>query len=408
MWDEMGGAMKPTGSHPDRALTAVRVRNTTKPGRYADGNGLYLLVDQNGAKRWLLRTVVQGRRRDMGLGSVSLISLTEAREKAQEYRRAARQGGDPIEARRQAQAVAPTFEEAARRVHEAHAAGWKNPKHAAQWINTLQQYVFPHIGGKQVDKVTTADVLRALSPIWLTKPETARRVRQRVAAVLDWAKAAGFRTGDNPVEGVGKGLPRQNDKAQHHAALAYADVPAFVGRLREAEAGETVRAAFEFLILTAARTGEVIAAQWSEFDLAAKLWTVPAERMKAGREHRVPLSDRVVELIAVLRAQGVQSAYVFPGAKIDRPISNMAFLMLLRRMGETVTAHGFRSAFRDWSAERTNFSREVCEMALAHTVKDKVEAAYRRGDLLEKRRQLMAAWADHVVRPEGEVVAMRA
>ncbi len=404
----MGDAMKPTGSHPDRALSAVAVKNATKPGRYADGNGLYLLVDPSGSKRWLLRTVVHGRRRDMGLGSVSLISLTEAREKAQEYRRAARLGADPIEERRLARAVAPSFEDAAAQVHKAHAAGWKNPKHAAQWLSTLQQYVFPHFGAKQVDKITTADVLRALSPIWLTKPETARRVRQRVAAVLDWAKAAGFRAGDNPVEGVGKGLPRQNDKAQHHAALAYADVPAFVDRLREADATETVRAAFEFLILTAGRTGEVIAAKWPEFDLAAKLWTVPADRMKAGREHRVPLSDRAVELIEGMRAQGMQSDYVFPGAKVDRPISNMAFLMLLRRAGESVTAHGFRSAFRDWSAERTNFSREVCEMALAHTVKDKVEAAYRRGDLLDKRRQLMTAWADHACRSGGEVVAMRA
>jgi integrase len=400
--------MKPTGSHPDRALSAVKVKNASKPGRYADGNGLYLLVDRSGSKRWLLRTVVHGRRRDMGLGSVSLISLTEAREKAQEYRRAARLGADPIEERRLSRAVAPTFEDAARQVHEAHAAGWKNPKHAAQWISTLRQYVFPHIGAKQVDKITTADVLRALSPIWLSKPETARRVRQRVAAVLDWAKAAGFRTGDNPVEGVGKGLPRQNDKAQHHAALAYVDVPAFVGRLRETDASGTVRAAFEFLILTAARTGEVIAAKWPEFDLEAKLWTVPADRMKAGREHRVPLSDRAVELIEGMRGQGIQSAYVFPGAKVDRPISNMAFLMLLRRTGETVTAHGFRSAFRDWSAERTNFSREVCEMALAHTVKDKVEAAYRRGDLLDKRRQLMKAWSAFVDPSGTNVIAMGA
>lgn len=384
------------GRHPDKALTAVQVRGLKVPGRYADGNGLYLVVEPSGSKRWLLRTVVQGRRRDIGLGGVSLVTLAEARDKALAYRKLARDGGDPLAERRKARATVPTFADAAEQVHEEHKASWKNPKHAAQWITTLRTYANPHLGTRRVDQIETPDVLRALSPIWLTKGETARRVRQRIGTVLDWAKAAGHRTGDNPVEGVAKGLPKQGERDEHHAALPYAEVPAFVARLQSSDQGEAARLAFEFLILTAARTSEVLRAEWREIDEAEALWTVPAARMKAGREHRVPLSKRSLEILRRAKLLAGDSAFIFPGRSTGKPMSTMIFLMALRRMKLTITAHGFRSSFRDWAAEATNLPREVAEMALAHTIENRVEAAYRRGDLLAKRREMMEQWSTFV------------
>jgi integrase len=356
----------------------------------------------------MLRTVIRGKRSDIGLGGLSIVGLADAREKAARLRRSAREGGDPLEDKRRAQRTIPTFEEAALRVHQQQLGSWRNDKHAAQWINTLRTYAFPELGSKRVDLISTADVLRVLGPIWLLKPETAKRVRQRLGAVLDWSKAAGFREGENPVDGVHRGLPKQSARPVHHAALAYDEAPQFVRRLRGTEAAENVRLAFEFLILTAARTGEVIQARWDEFDLDKAVWTVPAERMKARREHRVPLSGRAIELLARARELAGPSLLVFPGRSPVRPLSNMAFLMALRRMEASVTAHGFRSAFRDWAAERTNFPREVCEGALAHVVGNKVEAAYRRSDLFEKRRQLMEAWSAFLCQAGGEVVPLRA
>jgi integrase len=252
------------------------------------------------------------------------------------------------------------------------------------------------MGEKRVDQIETADVLRALSPIWLSKPETARRVRQRMATVLDWAKAAGYRNGDNPVEGVGRGLPRQNEKRGHFAAIPYPEVPQFVRKLPDVQTSEFARLGFEFLILTAARTSEVLNASWAEVDLDKTVWTVPAVRMKASREHRVPLAPRALTLLRSAHEMNDGSQLIFPGRSIDAPMSNMIFLMMLRRMGAGFTAHGFRSAFRDWASECTNFPREVCEMALAHSIKDKTEAAYRRGDLFQKRRELMAAWDRYI------------
>ncbi|MBF9235431.1 tyrosine-type recombinase/integrase [Microvirga alba] len=392
--------MKRAGRHPDKALSALRVRQLSKPGRYADGNGLYLVVEPSGAKRWILRTVVRGKRRDIGLGGLALVSLAEAREKALAYRKMAREGGDPL-AERRAQARIPTFVEAAELVYAEHKASWKNAKHAAQWITTLKQYAFPELGSRRVDQIDTPDVLRALGPIWLTKPETARRVRQRIGTVLDWAKAAGYRNGENPIDGVTKGLPKQNGRDDHHAALPYNEAPNFVAELRASAVSETVRLAFEFLILTACRTAEVLGATWSEVDIAQRIWTVPADRMKAGRAHRVPLSDRSIEILKRARQLSQESEYVFPGRSGAKPLSNMVFLMTLRRMQLPITAHGFRSSFRDWAAEQTNVPREVCEMALAHVVSNKVEAAYRRGDLFELRRELMRLWATFIEQDAG-------
>ncbi len=401
--------MKTKGPHPHKALSATRVRALSKPGKYADGNGLYLIVDDSGSKRWELRTVVQRRRRDIGLGGLSLVTLAEAREEAIRMRKIARQGGDPLKERRKAAAHVPTFEEAAILVHKEHAPTWKNEKHAAQWISTLKTYVFPLFGNRPVDQVDTPEVLNALSRIWLPKPETARRVRQRIGTVLDWAKAAGHRSGDNPISGIAKGLPNQPKKQKHHAALPYSEVNSFVSRLRSTDANESTRLAFEFLILTATRTSEVILAEWSEIDEGNKAWTIPADRMKAGNIYRIPLSGRCIEILIRSKEISDGGRYVFPSRSGQKPLSTMVFLMMIRRMDEDITAHGFRSSFRDWAAERTNFSREVCEMALAHTVSNKVEAAYLRGDLFDKRRKLMDTWAAFVASAtDADVVTLRA
>ncbi|MBB5050054.1 integrase [Afipia massiliensis] len=399
--------MKRTGKHPDKALTPVRINAMKQAGRYADGNGLYLVVDPSGAKRWILRTIVQGRRRDIGLGSLRLVSLGEAREAARTHRKVARDGGNPLAERRRARAVIPTFEDLARTVHGQHKAGWKNAKHGEQWITTLKTYAFPALGNVPVDQIGTPEVLRALAPIWLPKPETARRVRQRIGTVLDYAKAAGYRSGGNPVEGIAKALPRQPDRRDHHAAMPYTEVSGFIRRLQAEEGKTGVALALEFLILTAARTGEVLGAKWTEIDLEQGTWTIPDNRMKAGREHRVPLSSRAIAVLRAAQALGKTSEFVFPGRTSTRPMSNMAFLMLMRRLNVDYTVHGFRSSFRDWASERTNFTREICEAALAHMVKDRTEAAYRRGDLFEKRRELMISWAAYVSSSEDKIVPIR-
>ncbi|MBL4618634.1 MAG: integrase arm-type DNA-binding domain-containing protein [Marinicaulis sp.] len=394
-------------SHPYNALNAIKVKNIKKPGRHADGNGLYLIVDPSGAKRWQLRIIVQGRRRDIGLGGTRLVTLTEARCKANEMRAIARDGGDPLEEKRRRLAIVPTFREAAITVHSERSAVWKNRKHLNQWINTVNTYAAPTIGDRRLDQITTPDILKVLSPIWLTKPETARRLKQRLAAIFDWGKAAGYLEGENPVTGVTKGLPKQPDQKKHHRAMAFDAVPDFIRRLRNENNNRIALLAFEFLILTAARTSEVLKARWDEVDFDNATWTIPAERMKAGKEHRVPLSDRCLEILLSARTLQPMSPFVFPGIHEGKPLSNMAFSMVLRRMGLKETVHGFRSTFRDWASERTNFSNEVCEMALAHTIKNKAEAAYRRGDLFEKRRKLMEAWAQYCDGEISEVVQLR-
>ena len=385
------------GKHPHKALSTVRINSIKSKGRFADGNGLYLVVDPSGAKRWVLRTMVRGKRRDIGLGGLKLVSLAEAREKAAEFRKMAREGGDPVAERRKATKTAPTFKEAAKAVYESYKAAWKNPKHVAQWISSMEAYAFPIIGTLRVDEIETTDVMRVLSPIWLSKPETARRVRQRMKSTLDWAKASGFRSGDNPVDGVTSGLPKHTDRDNHFQAIPYKEVPKFVVALRDSNTNEIVRLAFELLILTATRTNEVLNADWAEIDLKKKVWTIPGSRMKTSQEHRIPLSSRALELFKRAQKIGNEEGIVFPGRDSKKPLSNMAFLMSIRRMGLDFTAHGFRSAFRDWAAETTNYPRDVCEMALAHSIKNKTEAAYRRGDLFEKRKELMKSWDRFIV-----------
>ncbi len=400
--------MKQTGPHPHHKLSPPAVNALTERGRYADGNGLYLVVSKTGSKKWILRTVVQGRRTDIGLGGISTTTLAKARKKASDMREVARDGGNPIAERRKARTNAPTFKEAAILVHADHSKTWKNEKHAAQWINTLKEYAFPYFGDQQVNQIGTAEVLKALSQIWLTKPETARRVRQRIGTIMDWAKAAGHRAGDDPINGIEKGLPKQPKQQDHHAALPYSDLSSFITEMRKSDANESTQLAFEFLILTATRTSEVILAEWSEVDFKAKAWTIPAKRMKAGKKYRVPLSERCIEILKRAKELSDGGPYIFPGRNAKKSLSTMVFLMVIRRMGQDITAHGFRSTFRDWSAERTNFPREVCEMALAHTVSDKTEAAYLRGDLFDKRRELMDTWTTYACADKGDnVVTIR-
>jgi integrase len=386
-------------------LTALKVDKAKEPGMYGDGGGLYLRITDDGAKNWVFRFMLNGRARWMGMGPLHTINLAEARKRAGEHRLRRHDGIDPIEARRaerlKAQleaAKAITFKECAESYIKAHRAGWRNGKHAAQWEATLATYAEPVIGGLSVQAVDTSLVLKVIEPLWTTKPETASRVRGRIEAVLDWASARGFRAGENPARWRGhldKLLPARGKvrKVEHHSALPYAELPGFMIALREQE-GISARA-LEFTILTAARTGETIFARWNELDLLDKTWTVPAARMKAGKEHRVPLSPRALAILEEMQAHRAgNDGFVFPGGKPGKPLSNMAFLMLLRRMGrDDLTAHGFRATFKTWASERTSFQNEIVEAALAHVVGSKVEQAYRRGDMFEKRRRLMQQWA---------------
>jgi integrase len=388
-------------------LTARRVE-TAKPGKYGDGGGLQLSVASGGAKKWVLRFLWQGRPREMGLGSYPEVGLADARERALAGRKLARSGVDPIAARKKSEGV-PTFGELADEIAGHLAEGFRNAKHKAQWRMTLTVYAEP-LRAKPVDKIETSDVLALLQPIWREKPETASRLRGRIERVLNAAKAKGYRTGENPAAWRGhleNLLPKPSRLSRgHHAAMRYQDVPAFVARLREREA--VAGLALEFAILTAARSGEILGARWVEIDLDANVWTIPAERMKAAREHRVPLSEPALAILRKVNEVKV-SDYVFPGQRSGKPLSVMALEMVLRRMGiEDATVHGFRSAFRDWAGNETPFPRELAEHALAHVIGDKAEQAYRRSDALARRRELMDAWARHCEGGAGEnVLAFR-
>jgi integrase len=405
-------------------LSAVEVARAKGPAVLHDGGGLYLRVSSTGSKAWVFRYQLGGKRRDMGLGPFPDISLAEARRRASDHRNQRRDGVDLLEAkadRRQAQRVATakgrTFRECATEFIEKNRAAWRNAKHRQQWENTLATYVYPTLGELPISAIDAGLVVQVLDPIWTVKPETASRVRGRIEAVLDAATVRGFRQGPNPAQWKGNlahvlPAPAKVRKVEHHAALPFDEMPAFLTALRT-RTGMAARA-LEFTALTAARTGEALGARWAEIDLQAKVWTVPAARMKGGREHRVPLSDAVLGVLGDVQPLAMQrnrkpdpSAPVFPGPRRALPMSNMTMLMLLRRMKrDDLTAHGFRSTFSDWAAERTAYPREVVEMALAHMVVNKVEAAYRRGDLFEKRRQLMEAWARFCLETTAEIVPL--
>lgn len=397
-----------------KELSPLELRRLTTPGLHAVGgvSGLCLQVKTTGARSWILRTVVGGKRCEIGLGGYPTFGLAEAREMAREHLVEIRKGADPVRERLQRrQRQVWTFKKVAESYIDTHRAGWKNPKHAQQWENTLQTYVYPVFGDKHVADVTKLDVLDAVKPIWLDKHETATRVRNRIELIVSYAMQAGYRPeGPNPA--VLKGnldalLPKKQGlgDVEHHAALGIDDMHGFVQRLRQVQ-GMGARA-LEFAILTAARSGEVRGATWSEIDLEAAVWTIPKTRMKAGRDHRVPLSAEAVALLQALpRFKGVD--LVFVGMK-NKPLSDMTLTAALRRMKVGATAHGFRSTFRDWTAERTATPREVAEMALAHAIGDKTEEAYRRGDLFDKRRVLMQQWALFIDTPpaKGNVQPLR-
>jgi integrase len=387
-------------------LTALKVERAKQPGMLADGGGLYLQVTERG-KSWVYRFMLNKRSREMGLGPFALYSLAEARALAQDARRLRHQGIDPIEARRAAraqqrldEAKSVTFQECAERYIASHRAGWRNAKHAEQWESSLRRFAFPVIGALAVQAIDTGLVRKVLDPIWTTKPETASRVRGRIEAVLDWAKASGYFTGENPARWKGhlkKLLPERSKvrRVKHYSALPYAELPDLMVELRAQEG--IVARALEFTILTAARVSEAVGARWSE--ISGHLWTIPAERMKGGKAHRAPLSPRAMELLEALPRNG---DLIFPGPKLGRALNINAPRKLLIGMGHRIiTVHGFRSSFRDWAAERTNFPSEVAEMALAHAVGSKVQQAYLRADALDRRRKLMAAWGEFLRQVAG-------
>jgi integrase len=397
-------------------LTHKGVLAKRSPGYFADGGGLYLQVSSAGTKSWIFRYTRNGKSREMGLGPLHTVSLSESRGKAADGRRQLLAGVDPIEARKAAKAnlrldasKARTFSDCAAAYIKAHRAGWKNAKHASQWESTLETYAAPKIGALPVQAIDTGLVMSVLEPIWTTKTETASRLRARIEAILDWATTREYRTGDNPARWRGhlSNLLVKQSKVRaikHHPALPYEAIGEFM-QVLAAQTG-TAAKALQFSILTAARTGEAIGARPEEFDLDKALWTIPVERMKSKRAHRVPLAPRAVEIVR----QQPKGDFVFAGQNEGQPLSNMAMTEVLRRMErKDITVHGFRSTFRDWASERTSYPREVCEMALAHAIGDKTEAAYRRGDLFDKRRRLMAEWARHceTARPAGEVVKLR-
>lgn len=382
-------------------LSARRVETIRTPGRHSDGQGLYLVVDPSGARRWVFiyrwkqaGAKGPGRHREMGLGPVAGVSLQRAREKAANARALLADRKDPIDHKRSLEAV-PLFGDLADELIAAKSGVLKSRKSIERWERALQTHA-ALLRPQRVDAITTNDVIRALKPIWASKSETASVTRGYIEAVLDAASAKGFRSGDNPARWRGHLdhlLPRPQKLTRgHHKALPYTEIPTFITTLRKGEA--VARDALEFLILTAARSGEVLDARWSEIDMDQKVWTISAVRMKAAREHRVPLSDEAVSILKkmmTLRAAG--SDVVFPGQRDAKPMSNMALNMLLRRLQIGVTSHGFRSSFRDWAGDMTDYPRELAEAALAHTVGDETERAYRRGDALERRRPMMEAWA---------------
>ncbi len=391
------------------ALSARRVQTETKPGSYADGGGLELQVREGGNKTWTLRVMVNGKRVVRGLGSYPAVGLADARALAVEYREALLQGIDlnaEVRAEREAETKAkaaleaeeariPTFSQVAEQVIQLRRPTWTSDRHAEQWTESLRLHAFPGIGHKRIDAITTADTLNVVLPIWVDKAETATRVRQRMETIFDFAVVQGWRP-DNPANGsLSKALPRRPRQKAHHPALPYAEVPAALAAVRGSTADPATRLSFEFLVLTAARAGEVREAYWSEIDWENAMWTVPGARMKARREHRVPLADRAMAVLAEAWPLGDGIGPIFPSKRSGKPISDMAFSTMLKRLGVEAVPHGFRSSFRDWVIEQTSTPWAVGEAALAHNLGNSVESAYARTDVFDRRRVLMQEWSDY-------------
>jgi integrase len=398
MWEQNWGLLVGT-------LTATAVKASKSAGRYGDGDGLFLLVKASGSRSWVVRVQKDGKRRDFGLGSEKKISLAQARIDAAKVRVQIEVGLDPLTERRKAAGI-PTFREASALVYGEQRAAWRNGKHAKQWLQTLETYAFPKLGDVSVNLIEAGQVRDLLADIWLSKNETARRVRQRIGAVIDWAVGKGYREASLPMAVINRALPKIAKSDNHHTALPYKDLPAFLTAL-QAKTPTPSRLALELLVLTAARSGEVRLADWSEFDVDAGLWTVPAARMKMKREHVVPLSGPALSvLVRIADLTGNRCGLVFEGMKRGKPLSDMTLTKLLRDAGLDATPHGFRSCFRDWVSEETAFDGDTAEAALAHAVKNKTEAAYRRGNQLDKRRALIAAWGGYCVGDGAAVVRL--
>ena len=384
---------KPPGQHPDNALTPLFVRSVSRSGRYCDGQGLYLDVRPSGSRGWIQRLTIRGRRAELGLGGFPLVSLKEAREKAFANRKLAREGGDPLSEKRRTEST-PTFAEATHQVWKQLRPGWRSPQHAQLWLSSLERYALPRIGGMPVSEVTSADVVGILAPIWHDTAPTARKLRQRIRAVMEWAVAMDLRP-DNPCDRIGPVLGAQGNGVRHRRALPHREVAPAIETVRASGARPVVKLAFELLVLTAARSGEVRGAVWTEMDRDEGVWSIPALRTKGNREHRVPLCGRALEILEEARALSRSSPLVFPSVG-GKPIGNTAMSELLRELKIAAVPHGFRSSFRDWAAEETDHPREVAEAALAHKVRSQIEAAYRRSDLFERRRRLMDDWAGYL------------
>ena len=376
-------------------LSDVKVRKLKKPGRYTDGDTLYLKVSPSGSKSWIQRLIIKGRRRDLGLGAYPLVSLAEARGRALDNRALARSGGDPMAVKREERLLdaLPTFEELAREHIAENLHSWKNAAHGAQWLSTLETYAFPTLGSLKVKEITRIHVKKVLDPIWTAKPETARRVRQRIRSVMDRAVALEYVDYNPAGDAINGALAKQRRVRNHHRALPYCNLPAALQAVRESTASPSVKLAFEMLALLACRSGEVRGMTWDEVDLEEATWTVPGERMKAGNPHRVPLSRRAMAILEEARDLGDGGGIVFPAPRYGGVLSVMAFIQLLRRLELDFVPHGLRSSFRDWAAEQTNAPHAVVERALAHTVGNATEAAYFRSDLFEMRRELMDRWS---------------
>ena len=379
-------------------LSATRVKALNAPGRYSDGGGLHLYISKVVRKSWVLRITVDGRRRDIGLGGYPSVSLALAREKAADYRAAIAEGRDPV-AEKHAPAM-PAFREAAYAVHEANKPRWRNPRHAAGWIQTLERHAMPYLNNTSLDRISRGDVLQVLTPIWTTRPETARRVRQRMRTVFRWAMAHGFMESNPAGEAIDGALPPMPKVKAHFRALAYQDVGSALDKVEASQGSLAAKLCLRFLVLTAARSGEARGATWDEIELEDQVWRIPSQRMKADKEHRVPLCRQALELLQEVHSLRDKSGLVFPSPqKRNAQLSDMTLLKLLRSIGvgNRPTVHGFRSSFKDWALEQTNLPWAVSEAALAHTLGNSTEQAYARSDLFEHRRVLMQSWADYVI-----------
>ena len=385
-------------------LTAKFVENVSEAGKYYDQHGLFLHVRPSGAKKWLQRYTFQGRRREIGLGSAKIVSVATARRNAHQNLVLVSEGIDPIEDKKQ-DSIIPRFEVAAREVYEESRPTWRNAKHAAQFITTLETYAFPVIGSMSVKEINSSHILRILSPIWVTKAETAKRVRQRLSTVFKYCVAQQWRKDDPADIAIVKALPYLKKKVQHRKSISYNDVSDFIETVSKSSAGLSTKLGLEFLILTATRSGEVRNARWNEIN--GSLWIIPEGRMKAGIEHRVPLSNRCMEILEEAQNINQGSDYIFEGTKPDKPLSENTFNKLMKELGLEVHAHGFRTSFRTWTQEKTHYPNEVAEAALAHSLKDSAEAAYARSDLLEKRAEMMEAWAQFISASTENVISIR-